>query len=155
MPSSPEIYVPHVGWLAHPAGDEVALYLSQGLYEYREQAFLWRYVRPGDAVIDCGAHFGLFSVLAAEAMGREGTIIAIEPNPESVSLLEANPETVAKMCREGELSGSFKVRNHWRMYESDFQRAVTRMIEAMTKQIQRRRNGRGSKVLRLPNARSA
>ena len=90
MPSSPEIYVPHVGWLAHPAGDEVALYLSQGLYEYREQAFLWRYVRPGDAVIDCGAHFGLFSVLAAEAMGREGTIIAIEPNPESVSLLEAN-----------------------------------------------------------------
>ena len=65
MPSSPEIYVPHVGWLAHPADDEVALYLSRGLYEYREQAFLWRYLRPGDAVIDCGAHFGGYPALVA------------------------------------------------------------------------------------------
>ena len=95
-----EIYVPHLGWLRHPAGDDVALFLNQGWYEYKEQALLWLYLRPGDVVVDCGAHFGLFSVLAARAMGDEGTVLAVEPNPEVLPVLGENVKGDGRRCIE-------------------------------------------------------
>ena len=95
----------------------------------------------------------LATVAQMGAEARQGD--AILTTEQMADKLRVDSETVAKMCREGELPGAFKVRNHWRMYESDFQRAVGGMIEVMTKQVQRRPNGRGSKVVRLPNARSA
>jgi FkbM family methyltransferase len=85
-----ETFVPHVGWLRHPTGDDVATYLRQGWFEYREMALLWLYLRPGDAMIDCGAHVGLFSVLAHHATGGRGRIIAVEPDPGTLPLLRAN-----------------------------------------------------------------
>jgi len=95
-----EIYVPHLGWLRHPANDDVALFLNQGWYEYKEQALLWLYLRPGEVVLDCGAHFGLFSVLAARAMGDEGRVLALEPNPEVFGILGENIKGEGRRCIE-------------------------------------------------------
>ena len=58
-----EVYVPHIGWLTYEDGDDVAELLNRGWFDYREQAFLWVFLRPGDRFLDCGAHVGLFSVL--------------------------------------------------------------------------------------------
>ncbi len=87
----PELYVPHLGWFVHEPEDAVALYLNQGWFEYREQAFAWLYLREGDTVLDCGAHFGLYSVLAGHAIGS-GRVLAVEANPATVPVLQRNLE---------------------------------------------------------------
>ncbi|MBN1919490.1 MAG: FkbM family methyltransferase [Verrucomicrobia bacterium] len=98
MATHQELYLPHVGWVRHAPGDEVAAYLNQGWYEYREQAFTWLSLRPGDVVVDCGAHFGLYSLIAARAMEDRGTVLAVEPNPESAAVLAGNLERSGATC---------------------------------------------------------
>jgi FkbM family methyltransferase len=72
------------------AGDELATLLRQGYFEAAEQAFAWLYLRPEDLVLDCGAHVGLYSVLAARATDGAATVLAFEPSPTTAALLEAN-----------------------------------------------------------------
>ena len=84
------MYVPHVGWLGMPDRDLVADYLREGWFEASEQAFLWRYLRPGDVMLDCGAHLGLFSVLAGRVMANQGRIISLEPQPVIAAALRDN-----------------------------------------------------------------
>ena len=84
-----EVFVPHVGWFLHEPGDDVAQFLDEGWFEYAEQAFVWLYARQGDVFIDCGAHFGLYSVLYATA-AREASLFAIEPNPSTLGFLKRN-----------------------------------------------------------------
>lgn len=93
-----ETHVAHVGWLRHRAGDDVAVYLRQGWFEYREQAFLWLYLRPGNVVVDCGAHLGLFSLLSAAVMGDDGVVIAVEPDPANLTLLRENIRLNDRAC---------------------------------------------------------
>ena len=85
-----EVYVPHLGWLMHAAGEEVARSLDEGWFEYREQAFCWLYLPEGATVIDCGAHVGLFSTLAGRLVGSEGRVIAVDPHPQTSGILERN-----------------------------------------------------------------
>jgi FkbM family methyltransferase len=85
-----ELYVPHTGWLIHEPGDEVARFLAEGWFEYKEQAFLWLYLRSGDFILDGGAQIGLFSIIAGRAIGNRGHILALEPHPGSAAILERN-----------------------------------------------------------------
>jgi len=85
-----EVYVPHLGWILHEPEDEVATLLRQGHFEAAEQAFFWLYLRNGDQFLDCGAHVGLYSILAGRAMGDEGRIVSMEPNPKTAAALRAN-----------------------------------------------------------------
>ena len=55
-----------------------AIYFS-GLPDYWEMRFMLDYLRPGDRVIDVGANIGLYSLLAAAAVGASGQIEAFEP----------------------------------------------------------------------------
>jgi FkbM family methyltransferase len=84
-----QLFVPHIGWLEFPDGDDVARFLAEGWFEYAEQAFFWLYLRPGDAVLDAGAHAGLYTLLAAQA-APGGRIDAVEPNPVLADLAERN-----------------------------------------------------------------
>ncbi|HWB96580.1 MAG TPA: FkbM family methyltransferase [Bryobacteraceae bacterium] len=81
--------MPHLGWLVHEPGDLVAVYLNQGWFEYKEQAFAWLYLRDGDTVVDCGAHFGLYAVLAARAAAG-CAVLAVEANPSTIPVLQQN-----------------------------------------------------------------
>ena len=44
----------------------------------------------GDVVIDGGANIGLYTLLAAARVGREGHVISCEPSPTTMSLLRTN-----------------------------------------------------------------
>jgi FkbM family methyltransferase len=48
--------------------------------------------KPGDIVVDVGAHIGLYSLIAAKRVGASGKVIAIEPDPENYNLLQRNIE---------------------------------------------------------------
>ncbi len=47
-------------------------------------------LRPGMGVLDIGADIGYFTLLAAAAVGPDGYVLAIDPDPRNVRLLEAS-----------------------------------------------------------------
>ena len=59
-------------------------------YEPEVCAFLRRVLKPGGTFIDCGANVGYFSIQAGALVGKSGTVVAIEANPETYTLLERN-----------------------------------------------------------------
>jgi FkbM family methyltransferase len=52
-----------------------------GHWEPTISAWMLRKLSPGDTFVDVGAHLGYFSLLAARAVGRSGTVLAFEPTP--------------------------------------------------------------------------
>jgi FkbM family methyltransferase len=58
-------------------------------HERPEVAFVKRFLRPGDVFVDVGAHVGLYTLLAAKAVGPSGETHSFEPVPPNyASLLE-------------------------------------------------------------------
>ena len=53
---------------------------------------LRRFVAPGDVAIDIGAHTGDTAIPMALAAGREGCVLALEPNPYVFPVLKKNSE---------------------------------------------------------------
>ena len=51
---------------------------------------LLKHIKYGDIVIDAGANIGMFSLLASRCVGREGKIIAVEPQKDNFNFLEQN-----------------------------------------------------------------
>jgi FkbM family methyltransferase len=49
-----------------------------------------RYVKPGMSVVDIGANIGCFTMLLASLVEASGLVVAVEPNPENIKLLEAS-----------------------------------------------------------------
>lgn len=47
-------------------------------------------LRPGDVAVDIGANVGLYTIVAADAVGVEGVVYAIEPSPYARERLEQN-----------------------------------------------------------------
>jgi FkbM family methyltransferase len=51
-----------------------------------------RLIKPGDVVIECGAHHGAQTILLSRWVGNHGKVIAIEPIPENITILKRNIE---------------------------------------------------------------
>lgn len=49
-------------------------------------------LKKGDIVVDAGAHIGTFTVMAARVVGKEGRVIAIEPEENNLRFLKKNIE---------------------------------------------------------------
>jgi FkbM family methyltransferase len=83
-------------------------------YEAPAVRFFKRWLRDGDAVLDVGAHVGLFTLLAARLVGPKGEVHAFEPVPANFERLQANialnalsnvrPSRVAVGDENGEVS---------------------------------------------------
>jgi FkbM family methyltransferase len=58
-----------------------------GYYEIGATELFRRILRPGSIVVDVGASIGWFSLLAASLVGKDGLVVAFEPEPNSFSLL--------------------------------------------------------------------
>jgi FkbM family methyltransferase len=61
-----------------------------GVYERKETDFVKATLKPGMTFIDCGAHIGYYSALAAELVGPTGRVHSFEPNPQLADILERN-----------------------------------------------------------------
>lgn len=60
--------------------------------EGNDEAFLRRYLRPSDIVVDVGANVGHLSLLAASLVGEAGWVVAIEAHPRIFACLSGNVE---------------------------------------------------------------
>lgn len=79
--------------------DSHDLIMTPQLIAYRQwerdlSRFIAEIVTPDTLFLDVGANFGYFSILAASRIGQtgKGSVIAIEPNPKLVGLLNRNIE---------------------------------------------------------------
>ncbi len=75
---------------ADAADCEVGAAVLQGAYEPHVSRVFRELLRPADHVVDVGANIGYFSLLAASLVGPNGSVLAVEPNPRNVRLLEAS-----------------------------------------------------------------
>lgn len=63
-----------------------------GFWESWITLVIMRVVQPGWRCIDIGANFGYYTLLLADLAGPAGCVLAIEPNPQAVRLLERSVE---------------------------------------------------------------
>ncbi len=79
-----------LGWIVLPSEDFASVvHLADGVagHEAGSLSVMRRFVRPGDMVIDLGAHIGLHSIPLARAVGPEGRLVAVEPLPRTAECL--------------------------------------------------------------------
>lgn len=74
----------------HPTTSSATLWLYGKTGLLREEAFLQRYLRPGDTVIDVGAHIGFTALVASAAVAPSGRVYALEPHPRIFAFLQEN-----------------------------------------------------------------
>ncbi len=49
-------------------------------------------LRPGQKIVDCGAHHGMFALVFARRVGAQGKVLAFEPSPLSAATCRKNAE---------------------------------------------------------------
>jgi FkbM family methyltransferase len=64
--------------------------LTDGIWEPKVTAFVRDSVKPGDVVVDIGAHVGYYTLLTSRLVGDAGRVVAVEPNPPTIARLERN-----------------------------------------------------------------
>jgi FkbM family methyltransferase len=68
----------------------IAPYLeADGYWESFHTIAMPEFVRPGNVVLDLGASYGYFTTLFGQLVGKEGRVVAFEPNGAVCQLLEA------------------------------------------------------------------
>ena len=79
-------------WLYVNPRDEVITpsLINDGIYERLETELFEHSVRPGMVVIDVGANFGYYTMIAAKRLHGTGLVYAFEPDPNSYDLLVKN-----------------------------------------------------------------
>jgi FkbM family methyltransferase len=61
-----------------------------GLYEPPVTRVFQRHVRAGGTIVDAGANWGYFTLVAAALCGPHGTVFALEPDPRHIDALSRN-----------------------------------------------------------------
>jgi FkbM family methyltransferase len=66
--------------------------LADGVYESDTTDLFKNFLKPGMVVLDVGANFGYYGLIAAQAVGSAGKVYALEPEPNNFRLLVNNIE---------------------------------------------------------------
>ena len=64
--------------------------IREGFWEIWITQAMARCLKPGMTAVDIGANVGYYTLLMADAVGQDGAVIALEPNPQIASLLRAS-----------------------------------------------------------------
>ena len=65
---------------------------SFGFWEPHVSAYIEEVLKPGDTFVDVGANIGYHSLLAAQLVGSQGSVVAVEAAPATFALLQKNLE---------------------------------------------------------------
>jgi FkbM family methyltransferase len=76
----------------NPSDPVLSSSVAFGIYENYEREIFRQFCKPGSTVVDVGANVGLYTVIAASRVGKDGKVIAIEPHPESYRYLQKTIE---------------------------------------------------------------
>ena len=71
-------------WLMGSGGFRMIL----GMHEKENARFLLTLVQKGQVFYDIGAHVGYYSLLSSQLLGESGKVVAFEPNPRNLKLLQ-------------------------------------------------------------------
>jgi len=89
----PEVQVEGLRLFLNPSDPVLSSAVALGIYENYEREVFASFCKPGAVVVDIGANVGLYTLTAAARVGPRGTVIAIEPHPESFLLLQKSVQT--------------------------------------------------------------
>jgi FkbM family methyltransferase len=64
--------------------------LSGHIWDEQIWGWISSHLQPGSTMIDVGAHIGTMTIRGAKAVGTQGRVIAVEPNPNTAAKLRAN-----------------------------------------------------------------
>ncbi|MCX8206835.1 MAG: FkbM family methyltransferase [Methanothrix sp.] len=64
--------------------------MIRDVYQHRHYDLLE--IRPGEVVFDIGAHIGSFALRAAGVVGKDGIVVAVEPERSNYEILRMNAE---------------------------------------------------------------
>jgi FkbM family methyltransferase len=80
------------GFRIHAAAADAAVgrHVLANAYEPDVSAVFRAILQPGMGVLDLGANIGYFAMLAGSLVGPSGYVLAVEPNPANVRLMEAS-----------------------------------------------------------------
>ena len=87
-----------------------------------------RVLRPAGTFVDVGAHIGLWSLYAAEIVGKRGSVVSIEPSPAFDGLrktAEGYPQIEALNCGLGAEEGEVEFHAQGASSSGSFVRDVT------------------------------
>ena len=70
-------------------GDSMRLSIL-GLYEPLAVKHFQEMIKPGDTVLDIGAHIGYYTLMAAKRVGKKGKVFAFEPDKDNLFILNKN-----------------------------------------------------------------
>ena len=73
-----------------PRDASVGSAVRAGSYEPEICTQFRRLLSPGMCVLDIGANIGFFAMLSSRLVGSNGHVVAVEPNPRNVRLLESS-----------------------------------------------------------------
>ena len=62
--------------------------MTHGVWEADNTSMMRKLVRPGTVCFDAGANYGYFALVMAAATGADGRVLAFEPNPHVLPLLQ-------------------------------------------------------------------
>lgn len=88
----PHVTVDGLKLYLNPMDPVLSPSIALGIYENYEREIFRQLCKPGSVVVDVGANVGLYTVIAASRVGRNGKVIAIEPHPESYHYLQKTIE---------------------------------------------------------------
>jgi FkbM family methyltransferase len=84
-PGSSRLKITTAGVIAEVTPGNNSLALIAGVHEPRTTS--WFDVKPGEVVVDVGAHIGRYTLIAAKHASK---VVSIEPDPSNFAMLESN-----------------------------------------------------------------
>ena len=96
-PSQPFVMrTEHYKIMAYPKkGTLTRAVIRRGYWERMETRAFIQYLQPDTLVIDAGANFGHYTLVASKFVGNSGKIIAFEPSANTFQLLQSNIKMLA------------------------------------------------------------
>jgi FkbM family methyltransferase len=70
---------------------------TYGFFDAEVTYLVSRYIKPGDTVLDVGAHFGYVSALSSHLVGDAGRVYSFEPTPSTFAVLSENAKSRANI----------------------------------------------------------
>jgi FkbM family methyltransferase len=81
---------PHIKMQLDPEDMVSRVILESGEWEPGSWKLMAEHLAPGGTFVDVGAQIGYYSLKAGPVVGASGHVIAVEPNPETISKLRGN-----------------------------------------------------------------